>query len=146
MSLFVLLGLLGAIIFLIICRVVTPETQTRTLSVGLIVAAFIYVGFAILGQASAAWIAVEVAGVAIYSLFAVLGWHSSRWWLMVGWLLHPVWDLGLHFYERGASFTPAWYVLMCLSFDLLVAAYIGGMQFGLYGNVNLLKQDERINL
>ncbi|MGP1385072.1 MAG: DUF6010 family protein [Thainema sp.] len=113
-----LLGLLGAAIFLIICRVVTPETQTQTLAVGLMVAAFIYIGFAILGQASAAWISVEVAGIAIYGLFAVLGLYSSRWWLMVGWLLHPVWDLGLHFYERSASFAPAWYVLMCLSFDL----------------------------
>lgn len=126
-----LLGLVGAVVFLTICRAIS-ETESQALAVGLVIAALIYLGFAVLGEASASWIVVEGVGVGIYSLLAVLGLRYSNWWLMMGWLLHPVWDVWLHFLEQGASFTPAWYALSCMSFDLLVAVYICGVQFGLF--------------
>ena len=51
---------------------------------------------------------------------------------MLGWTVHPLWDIGLHLVGRRAAFTPAWYATTCASFDLLVAAYIGGMQLGIF--------------
>ncbi|MEL6381919.1 MAG: DUF6010 family protein [Cyanobacteria bacterium J06626_18] len=125
-----LLGLMGAIAFLLLLRTL-PQAESRILAWGLMVAAVIYVGFAVIGDASKAWVGVEIAGVGIYGLFAILGWLYSRWWLMLGWLLHPIWDVWLHLFAKGTDFTPAWYALTCLSFDLLVAGYIGGTQLGL---------------
>ena len=50
--------------------------------------------------------------------------RGSPSWLAFGWALHPAWDAGLHLHGYGASFAPEWYVLACISFDLLVAGYI----------------------
>lgn len=91
---------------------------------GLVVVALIYVGFASIGNANTSWIATEVAGIGIYGFFAVLGLQYSKWWLILGWIAHPLWDIGLHFTGSGAIFTPTWYSLACVSFDLLVGAYI----------------------
>ena len=94
------------------------------LATGLVVAALIYVGLATLGGATAPWIGGELIGVALYSALAGLSLRYSLWWLAVGWAAHPAWDVGLHWIGGGAVFTPAWYTVACVSFDLLVAGYI----------------------
>lgn len=118
-----LLGLVGAIGFLVVARV-KPEKELPTIGIGLVVTALIYVGFAVIADASSSWIATEILGVGIYGLLAVLGLRYSKWWLALGWILHPLWDIGLHFYKSGSVFTPTWYALACVSFDVLVAVYI----------------------
>ena len=55
---------------------------------------------------------------------AVLGLKRSPMSLAFGWALHPVWDAGLHLMGTGATFAPSWYVVVCISFDLLVGGYI----------------------
>ncbi len=132
-GLWLLLGLVGAIAFLAVARV-KPEKELQTLAIGLVITAFIYVGFAIIGDASSSWIATEIVGVGIYGLLAGLGLRYSKWWLALGWMLHPLWDISLHFYQSGSVFTPAWYALACVSFDILVATYI------FYGQVKLINQ------
>ena len=118
-----LLGLGGGCAFLWLgkCSLV-PEQ--RVWAVGLVVAAMIYVGFAIAAQASAHWLLIECLGLLVYGSLAILGLRRGVGWLAVGWLLHPLWDLALHFWQAGAEFTPGWYALACLSFDLLVGAKI----------------------
>jgi hypothetical protein len=123
----VLLGSLSAAIWLASCRLIL-KPDSPVLAIGLVGAALIYIGFAAWEQASPIWITVEAVGVCIYSGFASLSRRYSNWWLAVGWLLHPVWDLGLHWFGAGARFTPTWYVLACVGFDLLVASYVGSMQ------------------
>lgn len=118
-----LLGALGAAGFVTAARV-KPQKESQILAIGLVVAASIYIGFAWIGNASLLWIATEISGVGIYGLFAVLGLSYSKWWLVLGWLAHPVWDVWLHFIGSGAMFTPIWYSSACVSFDLFVAAYI----------------------
>lgn len=103
-----LLGLVGAIGFLAVARV-KSEKELQTLAIGLVVTAFIYVGFAVIGDANPSWIATEIVGVGIYGLLAVLGLRYSKWWLALGWMLHPLWDMWLHFSKSGSVFTPAWY-------------------------------------
>jgi hypothetical protein len=119
----ILLGLVGAISFLALARI-RPKPDSQILAIGLVVAAFIYIAFAIGGGASQLWIIIEVAGFGIYSLFALLGLRYSNWWLMLGWMAHPLWDIGLHLVNQGAVFTPGWYAIACVSFDLVVAIYI----------------------
>ncbi|NMG10261.1 DUF6010 family protein [Brasilonema sp. UFV-L1] len=127
----ILFGLVGAIAFLALAQI-QPNQESRTLAVGLVVAALIYIGFAMGGGASQLWIAIEVAGVGVYGLLAVLGLRYSKWWLMLGWMTHPLWDIKLHMANIGATFTPHWYAIACVSFDLLIAAYIAGMQLKIF--------------
>ena len=54
----------------------------------------------------------------------LVGLFGSVWWIVAGWALHPLWDVGVHFLGPGRSFAPETYTIACLSFDLLVAAYI----------------------
>lgn len=117
-----LLGLALATVFLLFARS-RAGGEPRVLAAGLVVAALIYVGLAA-GSASLLWLTAELLGIALFAGAALLGLRHSPWWLALGWAVHPAWDLGLHLYSRGgAAFTPRWYVLACLSFDLAVAAY-----------------------
>ena len=60
-------------------------------------------------------------------LFVTLAWlglRQSAIWLAIGWAVHPAWGAFLHMRGPGATFAPAWYVVACISFDILVAAFI----------------------
>ena len=133
----ILFGLVSAISFIALARI-RPSQELLFLTVGLVVAALIYVGFAIGGGQSKLWIAIEVAGVGVYGLLALLGLLYSNWWLMLGWMAHPLWDIGLHILNKGAAFTPVWYAIACVSFDLVVAMYIAIVQLGI---LNLKKSN-----
>jgi len=63
---------------------------------------------------------------------ALLGLRGSPYWLAAGWALHPLWDVGLHYIGPGHSFAPMTYAIACISFDLVVAAYIA-IAYGLIG-------------
>ena len=117
------LGLVLGAVFIVVARRFGIRGERRLLAVGLIVAALIYVGFAV-AWAGGAWIAAELGGVVVFGGLAVLGLKRSPLSLAVGWALHPVWDAGLHLMGAGAAFAPTWYVVACISFDFLVGGYI----------------------
>ncbi|HEX8489084.1 MAG TPA: DUF6010 family protein [Propionibacteriaceae bacterium] len=103
----------------------TGDVVGRTLlALGLIGAGLAYVYYAAAAGESVGWLAAELLGVAIYGSLALRGVRRSPMWLAAGWLLHPVWDLALHFWGPGHSFAPDFYPITCLSFDTLVAAYV----------------------
>jgi hypothetical protein len=91
---------------------------------GPLIAALIYVGFATASSAYVPWLVLETLGVGFYGALAWLGLRYSPWWLALGWATHPAWDVGLHLVGDGSAFTPAWYSVACVSFDLLVAVYL----------------------
>jgi hypothetical protein len=95
------------------------ERERRAYAVGLLVAALIYVGFAWL-QAPPSWRALEVLGVLIFGWLASRGTHGSAGYLVVGWLAHVAWDVGLHAPHKS-PFVPAWYPGLCAGFDIVVA-------------------------
>ena len=97
--------------------------ERRIFAVGLIVAALIYLGFAVFGHADPRWIGTEVLGVALYGTVAWLGLRHTAWWLVVGWAAHPIWDIALHL-VGSSTYAPSWYAILCISFDVLVALYI----------------------
>ncbi len=117
------LGLVLAALFVVGARRLGIPGERRLLALGLVVAALVYVGFAVVWSGGA-WIAAELGGVVVFGGLAVLGLKRSPMSLAVGWGLHPVWDAGLHLVGDGAAFAPQWYVVFCISFDLLVAGYI----------------------
>jgi hypothetical protein len=119
--LWLLLGLILGTAYILFAR---ARGERRVFAYGLIVAALAYVAFALVGTSTGQWIAIEVFGVLVYGLFAVLGLSRSQLWLALGWAAHPIWDVWLHLIGGGSAFSPAWYSYVCITFDLLVATYI----------------------
>ncbi len=118
-----LLGALSGLIFIPLARRAGPTRELMVYAVALDGAALVYVGFAFVGGATSAWTAVELVGVALFSLAALPALKGRAWPLAVGWAIHPAWDVLLHGTPR-ALFVPEWYPVVCAGFDLLLAAYI----------------------
>ena len=115
-------GLFLGIGFILLVRLSgSYAREKRSFAIGLVVTALIYVGLAFFNGALK-WILIELAGVAIFAVFAWLGLKKTGWFLVAGWALHPLWDAGLHDYST--QFVPHWYIGGCIGFDLLVAIYI----------------------
>lgn len=117
-----LLGAAGGGVLILLARLWGAKRELRLYAISLIVAALIYVVFTARG-ASFNWLALEIAGLVLFTLLALLGLKASAFILALAWALHAAWDVLLHkLYD--AAFVPDWYPLVCLSFDLLLAGYI----------------------
>lgn len=93
--------------------------------IGLVVAAAVYVAFAVFAGAFREAL-IEGCGVVLFGGIAVLGMRRSSWFLALGWAGHVAWDLLLHPLDHS-SYAPWWYPMACIGFDLLVAgAIVGG--------------------
>lgn len=117
------IGIVAALVFIMIARLGGANWEKKAFAFGLFIAALIYMGFAVFAGASSMWRATELMGLGLFTLVAVLGLRVSAWFLAAGWLAHGLWDALLHLTQH-ASFVPDWYPVVCLSFDLIVAAYI----------------------
>ncbi len=94
-----------------------------SMAIGLVVAALIYVGFA-LAWGGPQWVLIEALGIPLYGAMAWLGLRKSPIWIAVGWLLHMPWDLFVHYIGPGFHVAPEWYMFACFSFDLIVGGYL----------------------
>lgn len=66
------------------------------------------------------WLAIELAGLGIFSMLAVLGLKRSPWFLAVGIAGHGiVWDIS----HWTSAYMPSWYPLMCLLVDIGLGLY-----------------------
>jgi hypothetical protein len=117
----ILFGAVLGALFAIFARA-RKAAEVRVLALGLVVAALIYVGLALAGRGRE-WLAIELAGVALFGGLAWLGLRASRWWLATGWVAHVGWDVGLHL-DRAQAVVGAWYPLLCVGFDLVVAGFV----------------------
>jgi len=106
------------------------------LAIFLFAAAGAYFGFALLAAPSPIWVLAEIVQIFIYSTMGLLGLRGSALWLAAGWALHPLWDVVLHYAGPGHTFAPITYTIPCLSFDLVIAAYIA-VTYGLIGSHKL---------
>ena len=116
-----ILGIVLSLALIYLARTYPAKGERRVYAVGLVVAAFIYVVFGIVGGASVRWLTIESIGVLIYGVAA---WVGLRGWpslLALGWIAHVAWDVLLHVSGAGAEYTPPWYPWLCVSFDLVVA-------------------------
>ncbi|HEV2706786.1 MAG TPA: DUF6010 family protein [Pyrinomonadaceae bacterium] len=116
------IGVLSGFIFVLVARRAGARREARVYALALIVAAFIYVGFAVVGGASLAWLALELVGLAFFSMLALLGLRYSLW-MAFGWAAHAVWDVALDAVLK-VGFVPGWYPVVCIGFDLFLALYL----------------------
>ena len=96
----------------------------RVYSVGLVIAALLYVVFGVVGGTGARWLALESLGVLLYGAAAWGGLRGRRWLLAAGWAAHVAWDVPLHLGGAGSEYTPRWYPWLCVSFDLVIAGAV----------------------
>ncbi len=112
------------VVALLISRFAGEIVWRAFLVLFMFIAAGLYIVFAVRAGEGTLWLVGELVGVAIFGGVALLGLRGSLWWIVAAWALHPLWDVGLHYLGPGRSFAPETYTIACLSFDLLVAAYI----------------------
>lgn len=86
---------------------------------GLVIAAAVYVGVAFARPAPALAVLFEAGGLVLYGAFAWRGLRGDLRWTAAGWMLHALWDIGLHG-PGGIAYAPSWYVWACLGFDGIV--------------------------
>lgn len=110
-------------LFVLVARKQSRGIEIQMLALGLVVAAGIYIVLAVMGGADAGWLGLEATGVGVFGLLAWLGVRASPLWLALGWVAHVAWDVGLHL-DRVQMFVPAWYPLLCVGFDLVVAGFL----------------------
>lgn len=125
---FLVNGLIQALTFVAVAFLLSRFTRDivgrALLAFVLFGAASTYVLFAVQAGEGGYWVMGEALGVGVFGGMGLLGLRGSPWWLAAGWALHPVWDVALHYFGPGAEFAPVAYTITCLSFDLLVAAYV----------------------
>jgi hypothetical protein len=103
----------------------TKDIVGRTLlATVLFAAAGAYFGFAFAEGVSRVWVLIELLQCIAFGTLGLIGWRGPAKWLALGWLLHPIWDFGLHYLGPGRIFAPLPYAIACISFDWVVAAYI----------------------
>ena len=129
-----LIGALACAAFVFAVRRLAPHGELRIYAAGLFAAALIYVVFAIAGGAPGVWLAIEFAGLVVFTLFALPALkRRSPLLLAAAWAAHALWDLLLHsdaLTHAGAAdvhIVPAWYRLICAGFDLALAAYLAAL-------------------
>lgn len=118
----IIAGIGIASIYAYLVHRIIPDKAPAFWRTGLVVAALIYVAFAIIGSRPDA-LPLEILGLAIYSVFALLSKKYTLHWLALGWGLHVLWDILLHSHEH-TSYVPHWYPGVCLGFDIVIAVYI----------------------
>lgn len=91
--------------------------------------ALIYIGFSVYYQDFSV-LPAEIAGVLIFTVFAVVARFWSSTWLAFGYLAHGVWDLAHEMFQPGLVEMTPWtpvpigYAAFCLTYDVVVAGYV----------------------
>lgn len=116
------IGIILAELTILIIQALSPAIHQKFYAIALITAALIYVGFSSLSK-NTAWIFTELLGVIIFSIIAFAGIKFSSWFLAMGWLIHPAWDLLIDNHNL-TKFVPQWYPIVCIGYDILMASYI----------------------
>jgi hypothetical protein len=134
------IGITLAGITILLIQVLPLTVDQNFYAIALITAALIYVCFSIVSQ-NTTWIltgerrspqapslhggvtVTELLGVIIFSIIAVIGIKISPWFLAMGWLIHPAWDLLIDNHNLN-TFVPQWYPTVCIGYDIAIALYI----------------------
>ena len=112
-----------------------PVRQLYAANAGLVVAALVYIAFVLLHPpAMRHWFPIELAGVVIYTIFALFSTTLQAGTLAaLGWVAHCAWDMGVHSVDwpangpvpaDGSPHVPHWYPGLCAGFDLVFAAWL----------------------
>ena len=116
----VVVGVAVALPYVLYAR--RARAERRVFAIGLVVAALIFVLLAV-SRGTLKEVVIEVGGVVLFAILAGLGVRNSAWFLALGWVGHVGWDLLLH-PVNVSSYSPWWYPVACIGFDLVVAGAI----------------------
>lgn len=119
-----LVGVILGLIFVVVARRIDPRDPSRIYALGLVLAALVYLGFAVARSADARWLGIESLGVLLYGSAAWVGFTHSRAVLALGWAAHVLWDVLLHLDGTGSSYTPSFYPWLCIGFDVVLAGAV----------------------
>ncbi len=97
------------------------KENARFWAAALVVAALIYIGFALRAPLGHLFL-LESAGVVVYGFLAWLGVARSSWYLAIGWIGHVLWDMFQPVSSK--TFVPAWYPVSYAGFDTAVAIWL----------------------
>lgn len=122
---FLLLGIAAACGLLFYIRRLSVTKKYKLLALGLFIVSAVYVVFS-LTTLNEIWITVEVVGLLLFLLFIWMAFHYSMWFVVMGWIAHIVWDVGVH-PEEIAPYVPYWYAWICVGFDAVIAIYMAFM-------------------
>lgn len=121
-SLWVLLGMIGGLTNIGLVRLSARRGGWRRERLGWVVTlacvAGAYIPFA-LSDGEVADVGVEILGAALYLSACWLGATRNAWWLVLGWWMHPVWDLFMHTGHAPFALAP-----FCLGWDPVVGTYL----------------------
>ncbi len=117
-------GAVLSLIAFLLSRFLIDVVGRTLLATVLFTAAGAYFGFAVMAPVSPMWWLIELLQCIAFGTLGLLGWRGSAKWLALGWALHPVWDMGMHYIGPGRGVGPEFYSIACLSFDWAVAAYV----------------------
>jgi hypothetical protein len=117
-------GVVLSVIAFLLSRFVKDIVGRTLLATVLFAAAGAYFGFAFNPTTPRIWVLIELLQVIAFGTLGLYGWRGSPYWLALGYALHPLWDFGVHHVGPGWTFAPLAYVIACVSFDWVVAAYI----------------------
>jgi len=120
----ILIGFALAAISILAVRAIFKQKDHAFWRQGLILAALVYVGFALCLGGTGNWIGIELGGVVLYGVIAYMAKGRRYAILALGWGLHILWDVLLH--SGGhPTYVPHWYPGVCIGFDIAIALYIG---------------------
>jgi hypothetical protein len=117
-------GALLSLIAFLLSRFAGDVVGRALLATVIFAAAGAYFGFAVVAPVSRVWLLIELLQCIAFGVMGLIGWRGPAKWLALGWALHPVWDLGMHYLGPGRGIGPWTYAMACLTFDWVVAAYI----------------------
>jgi hypothetical protein len=117
-------GAVLSLLAFLLSRFANDIAGRTLLATVLFAAAGAYFGFAFQPGVSRLWVLIELLQVIAFSTLGLIGWRGPAKWLALAWVLHPLWDFGLHYLGPGNTFAPLSYTVACISFDWVVAAYI----------------------
>lgn len=118
----ILIGIILAVISVFAIAKIYPKKDHAFWRNGLVIAALVYVIFALLGG-GLDYLPLEIGGLLLYGGFAYLSKKYALYWLAIGWALHIAWDIFLHS-GTATAFVPTWYPGICLGFDMVLAVYV----------------------
>ena len=116
-------GTASALLFYI--RKTEIRKRYRLLALALFIVAAIYVALS-LTTFNEIWITVEVVGLLLLLLFIWMAFHYSMWFVVMGWVAHIVWAVGVH-PDEIAPYVPYWYAWISVGFDAVIAVYLAVM-------------------
>lgn len=119
----ILAGVLLATGLLYLLKRFNHKTRLSITVAALLITALVYVVMALLSH-NILFVSIEILGLVLFLFMIGLGYFYSFWFIAMGWLLHVLWDIGLH-PDQTAPYVPQWYTWLCVGFDSAMAVYVG---------------------